>query len=335
MMGRKLEEGDWAEVYCAAKNIPITGWSNTDIDVMHGHLGVEQKAMCRRSSQPIKDSCGTMIMHPAGTRAIRIPNEQDPTVAARDILRQYGELIARRRALVDVVNRFHNNVLNRGQAIVELQERIPGMSRASAENRIPAYSMNLTNGLLNPDLRVGWLLWQDSLREFLYFEEAMISPDPQAYYARWNTRPSSGSRIGSRNLWVYSVANDEKHFSITTEAGAKIQPYFKVPGPTDPNLYHFVVQGEEVDGGLIRVWLTPTTAGLLKSALGNLDPLNIARAIETIRIEEQKHAEAGQTFEPLAVEVLVPAGAYAHLKTTFDGISDEHNFKRLAGSLTD
>ena len=43
MMGRKLEEGDWAEVYCRAKEIPVRGWSNLDIDVMHGSLGVEQK----------------------------------------------------------------------------------------------------------------------------------------------------------------------------------------------------------------------------------------------------------------------------------------------------
>ncbi len=35
MMGRKLEEGDWAEVYCRAKAIPNRGWSNLNIDVMH------------------------------------------------------------------------------------------------------------------------------------------------------------------------------------------------------------------------------------------------------------------------------------------------------------
>lgn len=28
MMGRKLEETDWNEVYCAAKDIPRSGWSN-------------------------------------------------------------------------------------------------------------------------------------------------------------------------------------------------------------------------------------------------------------------------------------------------------------------
>ena len=41
MMGRKLEEGDWAEVYCRAKGLPNQGWSNLNIDVMHEGLGVE------------------------------------------------------------------------------------------------------------------------------------------------------------------------------------------------------------------------------------------------------------------------------------------------------
>ncbi len=41
MMGRKLEEADWADVYCAAKRIPKQGWSNLEIDVVHENLGVE------------------------------------------------------------------------------------------------------------------------------------------------------------------------------------------------------------------------------------------------------------------------------------------------------
>jgi hypothetical protein len=34
MMGRKLEEGDWAEVYCRANGIPKKGWSNLKLDIM-------------------------------------------------------------------------------------------------------------------------------------------------------------------------------------------------------------------------------------------------------------------------------------------------------------
>jgi hypothetical protein len=33
MMGRKLEEGDWADVYCRAKGLPSQRWSNLNIDV--------------------------------------------------------------------------------------------------------------------------------------------------------------------------------------------------------------------------------------------------------------------------------------------------------------
>ena len=43
MMGRKLEEGDWSSVYCAAKAIPVTTWSNLNIDINHNGVGVEQK----------------------------------------------------------------------------------------------------------------------------------------------------------------------------------------------------------------------------------------------------------------------------------------------------
>jgi hypothetical protein len=107
MMSRKLEEGDWAKIYCAAKGIPSAGWSNTDIDLMFGNIGVEQKMMCRRSDQPIQDACGTVIMHPAGTRAIRIPSESDATKSARIILQQYVDLIGRRRALLEIVDQYN------------------------------------------------------------------------------------------------------------------------------------------------------------------------------------------------------------------------------------
>ena len=46
MMGCKLEEEDWNRVYCEAKGIPHSGWSNLNIDVIHAGLGVEQKLLC-------------------------------------------------------------------------------------------------------------------------------------------------------------------------------------------------------------------------------------------------------------------------------------------------
>ncbi|MGI4949206.1 MAG: hypothetical protein ACRYHC_11055 [Janthinobacterium lividum] len=331
MMGRKLEEGDWAKVYCAAKQIPLAGWSNTDIDVMYGSLGVEQKAMSRRSSQPIMEACGTTLMHPAGTRAIRIPPEPDPTKAAQHILTQYGQLIARRALLVDVVNKYNNRKLGRKQAITQLQDH-GNYSWASAAARVPIQRNPSKSFTPHVDLRMGWLLWQDSLREFLYFEEPMIAPNPLAYIAEWREREGSGSRRGSRNLWIYERSSGDKHYSVTTDAGAKIQPYFKVPAPNDPNLYHLVVQGEDAGGGMIRVWLSRITANMLRDAVGSLDPQSIAKAIEVAKREE-KAKDASGVFDPLAVEILVPAPAYARLQSTFEGVSDEHNFKQLIETL--
>src|SRR5215831_8113244 len=71
MMGRKMEEGDWTHVYCLAKGIPPTGWSNLNIDVNYQGLGVEHKLL-RPSVRSIKAVCGTTMMHPAATRSIRI-----------------------------------------------------------------------------------------------------------------------------------------------------------------------------------------------------------------------------------------------------------------------
>jgi hypothetical protein len=138
MMGRKFEEGDWSYVYCAAKGLPESGWSNLRIDVMHESLGVEHKMLCVRSKKRMKEHCGTTLMHPSLTRSIRIPSTVgDPTETARDVLNQYVELIRRRRQRV--------------------AENAPGST---------------------PDMRIGWLLWQVSLKEFLYFEKEMLEPNP-------------------------------------------------------------------------------------------------------------------------------------------------------------
>src|SRR5437868_12121112 len=71
MMGRKLEEGDWSEVYCRAKNIPNRGWSNLNIDVMHEGMGVELKMRRYRSHADHTRACGEKLMHPAATRTSR------------------------------------------------------------------------------------------------------------------------------------------------------------------------------------------------------------------------------------------------------------------------
>lgn len=146
MMGRKLEESDWSYVYCRAKDIPEVSWSNLNIDIMHENLGVEHKMLCYRSDTTLAQAFGTTLMHPAATRSIRVPPlDTDPNEAMQDILNQYASLIRARRAKVKEQNKTGKPV----------------------------------------DMRTGWLLWQESLRQFLYFEEPMVEPNPDNFYAEW------------------------------------------------------------------------------------------------------------------------------------------------------
>ena len=181
-------------------------------------------------------------------------------------------------------------------------------------------------------MRIGWLLWQESLSEFLYFEEPMAKPNPQDFVAEWHDS-GGGRRKPSRNLWVYHAESKVKLYSITTEAGAKIQPYFKVPLPDDPNLYRFVVQGEECEDGIVRVWLTRVTASLLRKALGELNPETIETAVSRVNFENRKVEQIPGAFGVLAVEVFVAKKTYVRLKELFRGVSDEHNFKQLLDVL--
>lgn len=295
MMGRKFEEGDWSYVYCRAKGIPEGGWSNLSIDVMHGNLGVEQKMLCYRSNASVAQACGTTLMHPAATRSIRIPSlDGDPNDVMADVLQQYRDLIAERA------------------------RRVEQQSGIDA----PA------------DMRTGWLLWQESLQQFLYFEERMTVPSTSDLYAEWVERATEGARRkGSKNLWVYERSTGRKKYSITTSAGAKIQPYFDVPPPSDPNLYLFTVIGEEILPGRVRVWLTAATARDLSVVAGSSDIDRISdliieacSALTPSRVADFGKAEAG-------VAVEVRSDAYNALVEKLPGVSDEHCFVLLLGVL--
>ena len=295
MMGRKLEEGDWAEVYCRAKDIPVKGWSNLDIDIMHGSLGVEHKMIRYSSKGDISEACGTSIMHPSATRSFRVPSTtMDSNDAMRDVLTQYGELIRRRG------------------------EKVRELSGSKDE----------------PDMRTGWLLWQDSLRQFLYFEEEMVPPDPSDFEAKWVHRVSkSGSRKPSTNLWVYDRETGAKRYSVTSEAGAKIQPYFDVPPLTDPNVYIFTVIGETLNTGFVKVWLTDATARELKRLIGSLEPEALSKAV----LESAKLVTKRDVVEEAEREIAHPftitVEAYEALQSVFPGVSDEHCFQLLAEQL--
>ena len=293
MMGRKLEEGDWAEVYCRAKNIPQRGWSNLNIDIIHESLGVEHKMLCYRSKPDLMEACGRTLMHPSATRSIRVPTtDVDPDEAMRDVLMQYGRLIESRQNVV--------------------QEQ-------SGSNA-------------SPDMRTGWLLWQESLRQFLYFEEEMIAPNPDDYIAKW-VSSGGGSRKQSKNLWVYERETGVKRYSITTEAGAKVQPYFDVPPPTDPNLYLFKVIGEVISTGVIRVWITESTARELERLLGNLDIETISKAVLKTAQQVTMLDDIAQAQKEAAKSILITDEAYQVLQSALPGVSDEHSFQLLAQHL--
>lgn len=293
MMGRKFEEGDWTEVYCASKGIPNRGWSNLNIDIIHKGLGIEQKMLCVQSGKSIKEYCGTTQMHPSATRSIRVEStDGDPTMVARDVLQQYAELIEQRRQKVAL--------------------DYPGVE---------------------PDMRTGWLLWQESLEEFLYFEEETIAPNPNDYWAEWK-ESGGGARKASKNLWVYENETGRKRYSITTAAGAKIQPYFDIPAPNTPNLYFFRVQGEEIENGLTRVWITSTTALLLKELFGTLETDVVSTAIVETAKEYSLVREAVDGSEQVGVElaqpIIITRYAYLTLKQAFPGINDDHMIQLFA-----
>jgi len=185
-------------------------------------------------------------------------------------------------------------------------------------------------------MRTGWLLWQVDLVEFLYFEEEMLPPDPNDYWAEWHER-RSGNRKPSKNLWVYEKETGIKRYSITTIAGAKIQPYFDVPPPNDPNLCYFRVQGEKVEAGLIRLWVTPTTALVLNNILGSTSADVVSDAIVSCAKEVRSLKERRVDYikgTELAKPVYVTREAYAALKEIFSGVSDEHMMRLFAQHLS-
>lgn len=295
MMGRKFEEGDWSEVYCAAKGIRDDGWSNLHIDVSHEGLGVEFKMLrvSKLNSKPIMSVCGTTLMHPSATRSIRIEDTRaEANDVMKDVFRQYAALIEGRTERV--------------------REKSP---------------------LGHVDMRLGWLLWEDDLREFLYFEERMEKPDEDAYYAVWNETAARGARKGSRSLWIFERETHKKRYSITTSAGIKIQPYFDVPSPHDPNLVYIRTQSERRDEDTIILWITAGTAEQLRRRLGSLNKDTVSRAvIEAIR----NGAEATSVLvdgDQSAVSVEVSNEAFEVLERNLEAVSDEHRVQLLLKAL--
>lgn len=294
MMGRKLEEADWSSVYCKAKGIPERGWSNLRIDVTYKGLGVEHKMFRVGSDAPIRTLCGTSPMHPSATRSIRIASTDANP----------------NQVMVDVLTQYRRN----------LDERRAKIREGFTEKE--------------PDLRTGWLLWQTSLTEFLYFEEEILNPDPADYFAEWKESGGTGARKPSKNLWVYEKETGRKRYSVTTSAGAKIQPYFDVPPPNDPNLYVFRVQGEEIASGIIRIWVGASTARELERLVGSLTPERLMEVITSVAGEVEEGGGTGSVAREQAIPITLTADSYHVLVASFPGaVSDEHLAQLLLGRL--
>ena len=335
MMGRKFEEDDWAKVYAAAKGFKTAAWSNFDVDVMNGNLGVEHKMYGQDGVASLLETCGRSFMHPAGTRALRFPSGiEDATEAARDVLHQYGQKIRERTATVEIINSYYHSMLSRPDAIKRLMKS--GMGREKAMGLIPEERAPAGSPDEEPDMRFGWLLWRRDLAEFLYFEQAMLIPRPSDFVGEWHERVTRGRRLPSRNLWIFRRATGVKEYSITNVAGVKVQPYFTVPLPSDPNLYHFRVQGEPAAPGLVRVWLTQQTARSLRATVGDLSPgalgIFVERRVKTILAENRP---ARDKIEAHGEEVLVPTSTYQLLRDAGHNVSDEYAFRLLLGDTAD
>lgn len=294
MMGRKLEEADWAHVYTNSRGIPQQGWSNLSADVQVPGLSVEHKMMKVSETQPIKSLCGTTQMHPALTRRVSLPNIEDPMEAMREVIKGYQKVLDDRQAAV---------------------QKITPTGKA--------------------ELRSGWLIYETSLTEFLYFEEEMTNLNPKTHKAEWREGPArgEGGRRANRNLWVYSKETNQKVWSVTGgSSGTKIQPYFTIPAAYDSNLYYFRVQGESTEQGMIRVWITEPTASNLEKVLGKLGNREVTKAINDATVSI-KHTEDRSVIERVR-ELVIQEDSYKQLKDKFPGESDEHSFQLLYENLT-
>jgi hypothetical protein len=292
MMGRKLEEGDWAHVYCTAKNIPHRGWSNLNIDVIHNGLGVEHKMLRPHGNRSVRQVFGMRLMHPSATRSIRI-SDGKPNLVMKSVLKQYTDFLEQRKEYV--------------------RQNCPGFE---------------------PDMRTGWVLWQSNLKEFVYFEEETLAPDPDDYIAEWHQNPERGGRKESKSLWIFEKETRQKKYSVTTTAGAKIQPYFDVPPSSDPNVYFFQVQGEPYKPGLVRVWIVASTAHELERLVGNLNAENLHQAIvASLSRPADAEGEAALKTEE-ATPIILTAESYGLLETCYpNAVSDAHMIQLLLERL--
>ncbi|HRE05083.1 MAG TPA: hypothetical protein PKX00_05705 [Opitutaceae bacterium] len=295
MMGRKLEEGDWAHVYCKTLGIRVPEWSNLNADLTIPGLSLEHKMMRCSESQPIQDHCGTDMMHPALTRRVSLPEKVGADEAMRIVIAGYQRVLDERLAKAAA--------LSKGRPV---------------------------------ELRSGWLLYESSLSEFLYWEEPTVNLNPKEHKAVWKERVAlgEGGRRANKNLWIYNKATGRKVWSVTGgRSGTKIQPYFTVPAADDENLCYFRVQGEPWAGDTVRVWVTEPTARTLREVLGDLQTGHLSEAI--LNASAKATTLASTEDHERVHELVILQTAYLALKEKFPGVSDEHCFQLLCKRLVE
>lgn len=91
LQGRKVEEGDWTDLYCKVKNAPNHGWSNLPFkDYYYNGVGIEFKIMMKDAPS---NCIGRSIMHPSATRKIAFDPNEPAADAMAKVLTQWGAAI--------------------------------------------------------------------------------------------------------------------------------------------------------------------------------------------------------------------------------------------------
>jgi hypothetical protein len=220
-----------------------------------------------------------------------------------------------------------------GDANDAMRTVIAGYQKVLDERRTSAVAISDGKPV---ELRSGWLLYESSLTEFLYWEEPSANLNPKEHRAVWKERVArgEGGRRSNKNLWIYNRATGRKVWSVTGGgSGTKIQPYFTVPAADDENLCYFRVQGEPVGGDSVRVWVTEPTARTLKDILGDLEPRRLSEAI--LKAAATAPTLAATEGHERVHELVILRTAYLALKEKFSGRSDEHCFQLLCKRLAD
>ena len=147
---------------------------------------------------------------------------------------------------------------------------------------------------------------------------------------------NSGLLSRRRCLWCSDLnerATNKKRYSVTTSAGIKIQPYFDVPPPGDPNLTYFRVQSEPLDGDTIVLWVAAATATQLQKRLGSIDKDVVSSAVfKAAQKERNDDAVAIDDLHP-AVPIMVSKEAFDLLIHRWKAVNDDHRVQLLIQSF--